>query len=76
MTTILRTFFSLMYLATASMDRDSSTEGGVFSSTTVDGSLPMMRGKKRPGLRRACWWRGLRRRPMVTMRDDEKVRGE
>lgn len=41
MTTIRRTLRSLMYLATDSMFRASSTEGRVDSSTSVDSSLPM-----------------------------------
>lgn len=43
MTTIRRTCFSLIYLATASILRASNTDGGVFSSTKVEDSLPMMR---------------------------------
>lgn len=42
MTTMRRTSFSFIYLATASIFRASSTEGGVSSSTTVDVSLPML----------------------------------
>jgi hypothetical protein len=43
MTTMRRTSFSFIYLATASIFRASSTDGEVPSSTTVDVSLPMLR---------------------------------
>ena len=52
-TTIRRTCFSLIYLATASIFRASRTDGGVFSSTKVEGSLPMM-PRGRPNLGFGC----------------------
>lgn len=65
-TTTRRTSFSLMYLASASTVRASSTDGGVVSSIKVEDSLPILRGK-RPDRGLVFWCRGRRRRPMVAV---------
>jgi hypothetical protein len=68
MTTIRRTSFSCIYLATDSIFRASSTDGGVPSSTTVDVSLPML-CQEYPALGRYAGVCKFRRRSMQLVKE-------